>query len=368
MWAAPGIRSDRSGSARRRRATTGRAAIGRPRQATGQVAHRIIRHHQATGRVVLRSQRPQATGRVAQRSYRHQTTGRDHLLMVKGRVTASGHRRGRDRVGVSDHRRGRGRVEVSDHRRGRGRVEVSGHRRGRGRVGVSDHRRGRGRVEVSDHRRGRGRVGVSGLRRGRGRAVVSGRSPCLAGRQTPPGPPGGSPNPAGECSRVVRTRASGLRYSLLPLWDGRPKWYLDSGKASAQELPSLLPPVSQCFVVPLPDTAIATSATTGVRHRRRRTQAEIPSTEQGFDLPDDRLCIVHTFHRQGKGIEKLVHGGHHGSGGQARRSAGIRPVRSGWQSGAMPFGYCALRATSWKHPYPHLKMITSSRTDSPRGR
>ncbi|SBT03763.1 hypothetical protein ACCAA_1120016 [Candidatus Accumulibacter aalborgensis] len=187
MLAAPGMRSDRSGSARRHRATTGRAAIVRPRQATDQVAHRIIVHRQATDR-------------VAQRSYRHQATGRDHLLMVKdpeevasdhlrakGRATVSGHRKGRDRVVVSGHRRGRDRVVVSGHRRGRDRVVVSGRRRGRDQVVVSDHLRAKGRATVSGHRKGRDRVVVSG------QVVVSGRRPSLAVRRRGGARPEGRP-------------------------------------------------------------------------------------------------------------------------------------------------------------------------------
>ena len=158
MLAAPGMRSDRSGSARRHRATTGRAAIVRPRQATDQVAHRIIVHRQATDR-------------VAQRSYRHQATGRDHLLMVKDpEEVASDHLRAKGRATVSGHRKGRDRVVVS------GQVVVSGRR-----PSLAVRRRGGARPE------GRPAVAKTGRRAAPGSSQDSGISarasrPALASK------------------------------------------------------------------------------------------------------------------------------------------------------------------------------------------
>ncbi len=80
---------------------------------------------------------------------------------------------------------------------------------------------------------------------------------------------------------------------------------------SPHELLGLLPPISESFVVPLPYAAVAAPATASGRHGWWWAQVEIPFAEQGFNLPHDDLRIVQTSHRNGKGIEKLVHGRHH---------------------------------------------------------
>ena len=95
---------------------------------------------------------------------------------------------------------------------------------------------------------------------------------------------------------------------------------------SPHELLGLLPPISESFVVPLPYAAVAAPATASGRRGWWWAQAEIPLAEQGFDLSDDDLRIVQASHRNGKGIEKLVHGGFHGTGlvwWGLNRSAGL---------------------------------------------
>jgi hypothetical protein len=48
---------------------------------------------------------------------------------------------------------------------------------------------------------------------------------------------------------------------------------------SAREFPGLIPPVGQRCVVSLPDTTVAAPSTAGIRHGRRRAQAEAPLAE-----------------------------------------------------------------------------------------